>query len=151
MQEKWINYYCDIAERTAALSSAKRLQVGCVIVKDNRILSIGYNGTPSGWDNCCEEYIDDDGGSSIYVTKKEVLHAEANALMKLCRSTESSEGATLFVTHEPCMDCSKLIYQAGISKVYYIHEYQAQKCGSGAHFLEKAGIDIKKRNVNGKT
>ena len=105
---KWQLYYAEIANITANLSTANRLKVGCVITKDNRILSIGYNGTPSGWSNECEE-----NGK----TKPEVLHAEANALMKLCRSTESSDGAALYVTHYPCIDCAKLIYQAGIKEV----------------------------------
>jgi len=130
LKDRWIQYYVKVAKDTALLSSAKKLQVGCVIVRDNRILSIGYNGTPSGWDNCCEE-----NGK----TKPEVLHAEANALMKLCSSTESSLRATLFVTHTPCIECAKLIYQAGISQVYYINEYDASK-GCGQEFLEKAGI-----------
>ena len=130
LKERWIQYYVKVAKETALLSKAKKLQVGCVIVRDNRILSIGYNGTPSGWDNCCEE-----NGK----TKPEVLHAEANALMKLCSSTESSLRATLFVTHTPCIECAKLIYQAGISQVYYINEYNAAK-GCGQEFLEKAGI-----------
>ena len=130
LKDRWIQYYVKVAKDTALLSSAKKLQVGCVIVRDNRILSIGYNGTPSGWDNCCEE-----NGK----TKPEVLHAEANALMKLCSSTESSLRATLFVTHTPCIECAKLIYQAGISQVYYINEYTATK-GCGQEFLEKAGI-----------
>ena len=130
IKPKFVKYFATIAKETAKLSSAIKLQVGCVIVKDNRILSVGYNGTPSGWDNCCEE----DGK-----TKPEVLHAEANALMKLCQSTESSKGATLFVTHTPCIECAKLIYQACISQVYYINEYNATK-GCGQEFLEKAGI-----------
>lgn len=132
LKDRWIQYYVKVAKDTALLSSAKKLQVGCVIVRDNRILSIGYNGTPSGWDNCCEE-----NGK----TKPEVLHAEANALMKLCSSTESSLRATLFVTHTPCIECAKLIYQAGISQVYYINEYDASK-GCGKEFLEKAGIKV---------
>ncbi len=129
---KWQLYYADIANITANLSTANRLKVGCVITKDNRILSIGYNGTPSGWSNECEE----DGK-----TKPEVLHAEANALMKLCRSTESSDGAALYVTHYPCIDCAKLIYQAGIKEVYYINDYEASK-GSGKEFLSKAGVNV---------
>lgn len=142
---KWIEYYCKIAEETAKLSSAIKLKVGCVIVKDNRILSIGYNGTPSGWDNECETSIHHhELGLSSLVTKPEVLHAEANALMKLCKSTESSEGATLFVTHFPCIECAKLIYQAGISRVYYINEYNASK-GSGYNFLREAGIEVCQR------
>ena len=140
IKPKFIKYFATIAEETAKLSSAIKLQVGCVIVKDNRILSVGYNGTPSGWDNECEHVIKwPNGDIKFLTTKPEVLHAEANALMKLCRSTESSEGATLFVTHTPCIECAKLIYQAGISQVYYINEYNATK-GCGQEFLEKAGI-----------
>ena len=140
LKDRWIQYYAKIAKETALLSTAKKLQVGCVIVRDNRILSVGYNGTPSGWDNECEHVIKwPNGDIKFLTTKPEVLHAEANALMKLCRSTESSEGATLFVTHTPCIECAKLIYQAGISQVYYINEYNATK-GCGQEFLEKAGI-----------
>lgn len=141
IKPKFIKYFAKIAEETAKLSSAIKLQVGCVIVKDNRILSVGYNGTPSGWDNECEEVIKwPNGDIKFLTTKPEVLHAEANALMKLCQSTESSEGATLFVTHTPCIECAKLIYQAGISQVYYINQYDATK-GCGQDFLEKAGIE----------
>jgi dCMP deaminase len=141
IKPKFIKYFAKIAEETAKLSSAIKLQVGCVIVKDNRILSVGYNGTPSGWDNECEEVIKwPNGDIKFLTTKPEVLHAEANALMKLCQSTESSEGATLFVTHTPCIECAKLIYQAGISQVYYINHYDATK-GCGQEFLEKAGIE----------
>lgn len=129
---RWIDYYMDIALRTAELSYAKKLQVGCVIVKDNRILSIGYNGTPSGWNNTCEH----DGK-----TKEEVLHAEANALMKLTKSTDSSEEAVMFITHEPCIECAKMMYQAGISTVYYKNKYTASK-GSGKDFLSKAGVKL---------
>ena len=143
---KWIEYYCKIAEETAKLSTAIKLKVGCVIVKDNRILSIGYNGMPSGWSNECETSTEDldytlTFNQKYLRTKPEVLHAEANALMKLCKSTDSSEGATLFVTHYPCIECAKLIYQAGISQVYYINEYNASK-GSGYNFLQEAGIEV---------
>ena len=141
IKPKFVKYFATIAEETAKLSSAIKLQVGCVIVKDNRILSVGYNGTPSGWDNECEELIKwPNGDIKFLTTKPEVLHAEANALMKLCQSTESSKGATLFVTHTPCIECAKLIYQAGISQVYYINQYDATK-GCGQEFLEKAGIE----------
>lgn len=144
IKPKFVKYFATIAEETAKLSSAIKLQVGCVIVKDNRILSVGYNGTPSGWDNCCEDHftmINDKGERFIETkTKPETLHAEANCLMKLCQSTESSKGATLFVTHTPCIECAKLIYQAGISQVYYINQYDATK-GCGQEFLEKAGIE----------
>ncbi len=142
LKERWIQYYARIAEQTAQLSTARKLKVGCVIVRDNRILSIGYNGTPSGWSNECETEIHHhELGLSTLVTKTEVLHAEANALMKLCQSTESSKSATIFVTHFPCIECAKLIYQAGISQVYYINEYNASK-GSGEQFLEQAGIEV---------
>ena len=142
IKPKFVKYFATIAEETAKLSSAIKLQVGCVIVKDNRILSVGYNGTPSGWDNECEEVIKwPNGDIKFLTTKPEVLHAEANALMKLCQSTESSKGAALFVTHTPCMECAKLIYQAGISQVYYINDYDATK-GCGKDFLEKAGIEV---------
>lgn len=142
IKPKFVKYFATIAEETAKLSSAIKLQVGCVIVKDNRILSVGYNGTPAGWDNECEEVIKwPNGDIKFLTTKPEVLHAEANALMKLCQSTESSEGATLFVTHTPCIECAKLIYQAGISQVYYINQYDATK-GCGQEFLEKAGIEV---------
>jgi len=146
---KWIEYYCKIAEETAKLSTAIKLKVGCVIVKDNRILSIGYNGMPSGWSNECETSTEDLDYTHTFNqkylrTKPEVLHAEANALMKLCKSTDSSEGATLFVTHFPCIECAKLIYQAGISQVYYINEYNASK-GSGDNFLREAGIEVCQR------
>ena len=142
LKDRWIQYYARIAKETALLSTAKKLQVGCVIVRDNRILSVGYNGTPSGWDNECENVIKwPNGDIKFLTTKPEVLHAEANALMKLCQSTESSQSATLFVTHTPCIECAKLIYQAGISKVYYINDYDATK-GCGKDFLEKAGIEV---------
>lgn len=142
MKEKWLKYFCNVAEQTAQLSTAIKLKVGCVIVKDNRILSIGYNGTPAGWDNECETLINHgDIGRTTLLTKPEVLHAEANALMKLCKSTESSCGATLFITHTPCIDCAKLIFQAGIENVYCINEYKARK-GEGTSFLEKAGVEL---------
>lgn len=142
MGVKWLQYYARIADETAKLSTALKLQVGCVIVKDNRILSVGYNGTPSGWDNACEDVIKwPNGDVKFLTTKPETLHAEANALMKLCKSTESSDGASVFVTHFPCIECAKLIYQAGIKEVYYINEYNASK-GSGDKFLEQAGIEV---------
>jgi len=120
----------DTAKRFSELSHCNRLKVGAIVVKDDRIISIGYNGTPSGWDNCCEE----EGK-----TKSEVLHAEANALTKLARSTESGEGSNLFITHSPCIDCAKLIAQSGISEVYYAEVY---RCDDGLEFLRKCGIPI---------
>jgi dCMP deaminase len=136
IKPKFIEYFYSIATRTAALSQAEKLKVGCVIVKDHRILSIGYNGTPTGWDNVCEEDI----GESRQ-TKDCVIHAERNALDKIAKSTESSDGATLFVTHAPCIECAKSIYNTGIQQVYYINEYEAS-IGSGIEFLEKAGVKV---------
>jgi len=131
MKEKFIQAYMDVAERFSQLSSAKRLKVGAIIVKNDRIISIGYNGMPTGWDNCCE----DENNKS----KPEVLHAESNAIAKLARSPESGEGAALFVTHQPCIDCAKLIYQSGITEVYYANPY---RCSAGVDFLEKSGIKV---------
>ena len=130
----------DTAERFAQLSSAKRLKVGAVVVKDNRIISIGYNGTPAGWDNCCEIVVEvhEDGGV-VTKTKDEVIHAEANAISKLARDGESGNGASLFCTHAPCVQCAKLIYGAGISTVYYRHHYRDS---NGVDFLEKCNIEV---------
>ena len=132
----------DTAERFAELSSAKRLQVGAVVVKDNRIISIGYNGMPSGWTNECEEVVvvHEDGGV-ITKTKDEVIHAEANAILKLARDGESGNGASLFCTHAPCVHCAKLIYGAGISSVYYRTSYRDEL---GIDFLNKCNIEVKK-------
>jgi dCMP deaminase len=132
MKAKFKSAFMDCAERFAQLSSAKRAQVGAIIVKDNRIISIGYNGMPSGWDNVCE--ISDK-------TRPEVLHAEANAITKMARSSESCEDAVMFCTHMPCMDCAKLIYQSGISKFYYKHDYVAAK-GTGKVFLNECEIEM---------
>ena len=141
MKEKFINAFIDVAERFAQLSSAKRLQVGCVIVKDNRIISIGYNGMPSGWDNECEdEYQYEDGGHE-FRTKPEVLHAESNAIAKLASSHESGKNATLLCTHAPCIDCAKLIYQSGIATVYYKNDYRST---AGIEFLDKSKIKVTK-------
>lgn len=140
MKQKFIDAFMDVAERFAQLSSATRLQVGAIVVKDDRIISIGYNGMPSGWDNCCEEWDgEDEWGNTIWKSKKEVLHAETNAIAKLARSPESGEGATIFITHAPCIDCAKLIYQSGISTVYYKNEYRSTQ---GINFLESSGIKV---------
>lgn len=137
MKPKMIDAHMAAAEVYAKQSSAKRLNVGCVIVKNDTIIGIGYNGMPSGWTNECEDVLDD--GS--LKTKPEVLHAESNALMKVARSTNSSKDATLFVTHAPCVDCSKLIHQAGIKEVYYKNDYRDF---NGINFLEKCGINVEK-------
>ena len=143
MKQKWIDAFMDTAERFSQLSSAKRLQVGAVVVKDNRIISIGYNGMPSGWTNECEEvvtpslpYLQGDGPT--LKTKDEVIHAEANAILKLARDGESGNGATLFCTHAPCVQCAKLIYGAGITNIYYRNAYRDT---SGIEFLNKCGIE----------
>jgi dCMP deaminase len=139
MKQKWVDAFMDTAERFAQLSSAKRLQVGAVVVKDNRITSIGYNGTPAGWDNTCEfRYVNPQSHIAEDVTKKEVIHAEANAISKLAKSSESGEGSSIFITHAPCVDCAKLIYGAGINHVYYRNSYRDT---SGLEFLTKCGIE----------
>jgi len=127
----------DVAERFAQLSTATRAKVGAIIVKDNRIISIGYNGMPSGWDNVCEEHVVDD----VFKTKPEVLHAETNAIAKVAQSNESSRGSELFCTHLPCMECAKLIHQSGIVTVYYREEYQSAK-GTGKQFLIDSGVEV---------
>ena len=158
-----------VAETFAGLSTARRLHVGAIVVKDDRIISIGYNGMPSGWDNNCEdkEYMDETAGGWLspeeikerwpwseqqlpktedlpwlrykLTTKPEVLHAETNAIAKLAKSNESGMGATMFITHAPCLDCAKLIYQSGISSVLYRNSYRDT---SGITFLEKSGVKV---------
>lgn len=130
-QLKYDKAYLKMAREWGKLSHCKRKQVGALIVKERMIISDGFNGTPSGFDNCCE---DDDN-----VTKWEVLHAEANAILKVASSTQSTEGATLYITLSPCKDCSKLIHQSGIKRVVYANAY---KDITGISFLEKAGVQI---------
>ena len=148
MKEKFKIAFMNVAETFADLSTATRAKVGAIIVKDNRIISIGYNGMPSGWDNTCEyeipEELEVDNRTVIparLATKPEVLHAETNAIAKVAQSSESCKDATLFCTHTPCLDCAKLIYQSGITTVYYRTEYNAAK-GSGKEFLEKSGVKV---------
>jgi dCMP deaminase len=128
---KYDKAYLRIAKEWGQLSYCKRKQVGAIIVKDRMIISDGYNGTPSGFENCCE----DENG----VTRWDVLHAEANAILKVARSTQSCEGATLYITLSPCKECSKLIHQSGIKRVVY---QEAYKDTSGLEFLHKAGIIV---------
>ena len=120
--------YMDIAKTIAMSSKSKRKKVGCIIVKQNNIIAIGYNGTPSGFNNNCEK-----NG----VTKKEVLHAESNAISKCSKSTYSSEGATMYVTLSPCIECSKLIIQSGIKRLFYNEKYRDDE---GLKLLKKAKI-----------
>lgn len=158
------------AARTAQLSHAKRLQVGAVIVKDDSVISYGYNGMPAGWDNNCEnfEYMDGTAGGWLspeeieegwpfveddldpdlgyarryrLKTKPEVLHAESNAISKLARSNNSGLNADLFVTHMPCLNCAKLIYQSGIRRVYFGANYRDD---AGIKFLESSGVVVTK-------
>lgn len=165
MKKKFIDYFMSIADLTSKLSYAKRLQVGAVIVKGNQIIGTGYNGMPTGWENNCEDKVWDKGAGGwlspeefdeLYPheeyhpeaerpvryglkTKPEVLHAESNAIAKVARSTESSEGATLFCTHAPCIECAKLIYQSGISTVYYREQYRDD---SGLKFLSQGNVNV---------
>jgi dCMP deaminase len=154
------------AERAAQLSHARRLQVGAVIVKDDSVISYGYNGMPAGWDNNCEDKVYDpgDGGwldPEEFVekypytemhgefndqkvryrlkTKPEVLHAEMNSLMKLAKSSSSGNQASIFVTHSPCLDCAKGIFQAGIKEVFYREDYRSN---DGKDFLKKSGVSV---------
>jgi dCMP deaminase len=168
MKQKFIDLYMDWADRTAQLSHAQRRHVGAVIVKDDTVISYGYNGMPAGWDNTCEDkewcsaggwlspeeieegwpyegtYLDADGnemqGRYRLKTKPEVLHAESNAIAKLAKSNNSGLGADLFVTTAPCIECAKLIYQSGISRVWYGANYRDD---AGVKFLEKSGVSVK--------
>lgn len=166
MKEKFIRAYMDTAARFADLSPAQRRKVGAIIVKNDRIISIGYNGMPVGWDNECEykeymnaakagfmpeaeikekfpfeEYVDEYQAIRRYrlVTRDEVLHAESNAIAKLAKSNESGEGADLFVTTSPCIHCAKLIHQSGIKRVWFKDHYRDN---AGIEFLEKSGVVV---------
>lgn len=167
MKPKFQKLYNNIAHEVAKMSHARRLQVGAVIVKDDRVISMGYNGMPAGWDNNCEDkewctaggwlspeeieegwphegtYLDTDGntmqGRYRLKTKPEVLHAESNAIAKLAKSNDSGDGADLFVTHAPCMDCAKLIFQSGIRRVYFNQNYRDD---SGIRFLRASGVEV---------
>lgn len=169
MKQKFIDLYMDWAKRVSELSHAKRLHVGAVIVKDDTVISYGYNGMPAGWDNSCEdkewmtdaggwlgpeeigerwpfegEYYDSSGcaieGRYRLKTKPEVLHAESNAIAKLAKSHNSGLGADIFVTHSPCIECAKLIYQSGIRRVFYSENYRDN---AGTEFLKRSGVTVK--------
>jgi dCMP deaminase len=158
MKQKLKEAYMKTAETFAELSHARRLHVGAIVVKNDRIISIGYNGMPAGWDNDCENtvfvaneevmgtdmlslgYTQTDNGNWIKLkSKPEVLHAETNAIAKLAKSTESGDGAILFVTHMPCLDCAKLIFQSGIRSVFYRNSYRST---DGTTFLERSGVVV---------
>ena len=144
-----IRAYMKTAQIFSELSHARRLHVGAIVVKDDRIISIGYNGMPAGWDNNCEyeveEFQTEYGVGSKLVktgelkTKPEVLHAETNAIAKLAKSTESGANASMFITHSPCLDCAKLIFQSGISSVFYRDAYRSE---DGIQFLKQSGVEV---------
>jgi dCMP deaminase len=141
LKEKYITAHMKAAQVYAELSTAVRLQVGCVIVKDNTIIGIGYNGMPSGWDNVCETVkFKDFTGTVLMKSKPEVLHAETNAIAKVSRSSNSTDNADLFVTHAPCLECAKLIYQSGIKSVFYRDTYRSE---DGIQFLQKCNVEVK--------
>ena len=130
-QNKYDKAYLRLADSLAKLSQCNRKQVGAIIVKDEIIISDGFNGTPAGFDNCCEN---EEGLTHWYV-----LHAEANAILKVAKSTNNCKGATLYLTHSPCRDCSKLVLQSGIKRVVYKEAY---KDPSGIDFLGNAGVEM---------
>lgn len=141
-QEVVDRVYMDMAKTWSRLSYAKRLKVGAIIVKNGSIISDGYNGTPSGFENDCEEVVNDETGNFIgYRTKWYVLHAEANAILKVAKSTQSCDGSTLYITTSPCGECSKLVLQAGIKRLVYEEEYRDT---TGLDLLRRAGVEIKK-------
>ena len=148
MKQEKIKLFMDIAERISQESKAERLKVGSIVVKDDRIISIGYNGTPPGWDNKCEyneEYWHErqwqDEPIITVKTKPEVIHAEANAIAKLARSSESGLDAVMFTTHSPCLECAKTIAASGINTLYYKYDY---RCKNGLEHLEKCNVFVKK-------
>ena len=161
IKSKFLDYFMDVAERTAQLSYAERLKVGTVIVKNNRIISCGYNGLPAGWEpNTCEKqiFLSDSELFDLSEEEKkrftpipntffwkglksydEVVHSEANAISQLASSTESGVGSILVCTHSPCLQCSKIIYSSGIKAVYYKNEYRSN---DGIEFLKKCGVNV---------
>jgi len=163
MKEKFIDAYMKTAGVFAELSTATKLKVGAIVVKDNRIISIGYNGTPAGWDNICEDKVypdpllgdydqhpdefekqfpfTDENGRYQLKTKPEVMHAERNALDKLAKGTDGGNGAYMFITHAPCLECAKSIFGAGIKEVFYKSEYRTV---DGLNFLNRCNIKVNK-------
>lgn len=145
--EKKLRYhtlYMDIAERVAQMSYAEKLKVGCIIEKDGRIVSIGFNGMPAGMDNVCEHCFVAGNGTYDHVqlvTRKEVIHAERNAIDKLSSSNESGKNAVMYITHSPCLECAKSIHTSGIRAVFYKEEYRSNE---GVEFLQKLGVAVHK-------
>jgi dCMP deaminase len=136
-ENRYHTFYMDVAKRAAEMSYAEKRKVGAVIVKEGNILSYGWNGTPSGFDNCCEDTLND----GTTKTKATVIHSEMNAILKLAKGTESGKGSSLYCTLSPCMDCAKAIQGSGIKEVFYEQEYRDK---SGIDFLNKCGISINK-------
>jgi len=139
MKDKFKSAFMETAQTFAELSHARRLKVGAIVVKEDRIISIGYNGMPAGWDNECEDEFLHEDGSTTLRTKPEVLHAETNAIAKLAKSNDSGNGATMFITHSPCIECAKLIYQSGINHVVYMQKYRDD---AGVEFLKQSGVTV---------
>jgi dCMP deaminase len=156
MKPKFQQLYMDWAKRVAELSHARRLKVGAVIVKDDSVISYGYNGMPAGWDNNCEMHpkvVDPNTykiveKKDILVTRPEVLHAESNAIAKLAKSNNSGLGADLFVTHSPCIECAKLIFQSGIGRVFYGENYRDD---AGIKFLKDSNVSVIKIDDDAKS
>lgn len=145
MKDKFKQVYIKVAKDFADLSHARKLKVGAIIVKDNRIISFGYNGMPTGWDNECEEMHTEEGEYEAHVwykTRPEVIHAEQNAIAKVAASTESSEGASMFCTHTPCTECAKMIVQAGIKEVFISEHYESDNYKSGEEVLQQSGVEV---------
>ena len=145
MKDKFKQVYIKVAKDFADLSHARKLKVGAIIVKDNRIISFGYNGMPTGWDNECEERHVEEGEYEAHVwykTRPEVIHAEQNAIAKVAASTESSEGASMFCTHTPCTECAKMIVQAGIKEVFISEHYESDNYKSGEEVLAESGVEV---------
>jgi dCMP deaminase len=145
MKNKFKQAYMDVAERFAQLSHSNKLKVGAIVVKDDRIISIGYNGMPTGWDNDCENVVVEESQyepNVYYKSKPQVLHAESNAIAKVAKSNESCDNAAIFCTHAPCLECAKLIHQSGITSVYYKQDYDSLNYGSGIEFLNLSQIYV---------
>jgi len=148
-KKRYLDFYMGITQQVSQMSQARRLKVGSILVKDGNIISFGWNGMPSGWDNNCEyeeiryEQLYEEEMKVIHTgnlkTKPEVIHSEANCLMKVIKSNQSTEGSTMFLTHAPCIDCAKQIYAAGINKVYYNQSYRDT---FGINFLEKCNVKV---------
>jgi len=152
MKPKFQKLYSEMAANVAKMSYARRLQVGAIIVKNDRVISMGYNGMPAGWDNNCEDVIPQvvgiapDGHDLVEFTLKtklEVLHAESNAIAKLAKTDGGGDGADIFITHAPCIQCAKLIFQTGINRVFYGEDYRDDK---GIKFLKQSGVKVIKND-----